>query len=82
MGKYSSVVNGKVLDWSWKRRKQDTVFYIGDKIVGQLFYLRSGWSAVHTLPSTTGGPVQGFRSRIAASMYLEQIEKMHQKPNS
>ena len=71
MGKYSSLVNGKVCDWSWKRRATDTVFYIGDKMVGQLFlHKKSGWSAVHCLPSVTGGPVRGWSSSSKTDRFL------------
>lgn len=76
----SSVIDGKVHDWRWVKREIDTAFYIGDQLVGQLFKSRRcGWSAVHRLPSVTNGPVNGFMSRTAASVYLEQIERMHRE---
>ena len=78
---YSSIIDNKVCDWTWKKRKVDTVFYIGDKYIGQLFSSnkRKTWSAVHRLPSTTGGPVCGFSSRLDASAYLDQIERMYRE---
>lgn len=72
----SSVVVGQVLDWSWERRDVDTVFRIGARVVGQLFGSGTDWSAVHvTIPSPVGEPVGGFRSRYAASKYLEQLDR-------
>ena len=72
----SSVIDGKVLDWKWVRRPAmgDTVFYIGDRIVGQLWKNRRGWTAVHCQPMPTNGPVNGFISRIKASEFLRQLE--------
>ena len=76
--KYFSIVDGKAQDWSWKSRDTDTVFYIGKTMVGQLFKNRKNkWSAVHRLPSTLDGPVHGFSSRLAASIYLDQLERAH-----
>jgi hypothetical protein len=73
---YSSIVAGKIQDWSWKRRKTDTLFYIGETMVGQLFKNRKHeWSAVHRSPSLLDGPVRGFSSRLAASIYLDQVER-------
>lgn len=73
--KYFSIIEDEVCDWKWKRREIDTVFYIGDKIIGQLFKSkRNSWSAVHRLPSTTNGAVRGFKSRLDASCYLAQLE--------
>ncbi len=66
----SSIVDGKVLDWNWKRREVDTVFYIGDMFAGQLFNLgKSGWTAV----PLTGRKVSGFKTRYSASAYLEEL---------
>ena len=64
---YSSIVDGKVLDWSWKKRDIDTLFYVGDIFIGQLFNSgRAGWSAVYKEP-TGLGCVDGFKTRYAAS---------------
>lgn len=71
----SSIVNGKVLDWRWKKREVDTLFYVGDIFIGQLFNLgKLGWSAVHREPQTMGA-VDGFKTRYAASHFLLKFEK-------
>jgi hypothetical protein len=75
--KYSSFRNDTILDWRWDKRSVDTVFRVGDIVIGQIFKARNSWSAVHRLPSRNGGPVHGFRSRIAASQFLEQVELSH-----
>lgn len=60
--------------WKWIRRKTDTLFYVGDKLIGQLFKLQRGWAAVHREPMNLGGPVNGFASRLLASEFLYQFE--------
>lgn len=77
---FSSIIDGKVVDWSWKKHKTDTVFYIGDNIIGQLFKTGRSWSAVWHKPSY--GPVHGFRTRMDASIYLEQLERKHRNKNN
>jgi hypothetical protein len=66
----SSSVDGKVLDWHWKRRGVDILFYVGDIYIGQLFNLgRRGWSALHKDPNEIG-LVEGFKTRYDASHFL------------
>lgn len=70
----SSVVNGKVLDWHWKKRQQDYLFYVGDIYVGQLFnHGASGWASLHR-GSNPVGLVEGFKTRYAASHFLLKFE--------
>lgn len=65
----SSVINGKVLDWHWKKRETDSLFYVGDIYIGQLFNRGiCGWTALRTLPSVE--LVEGFKTRYAASNFL------------
>lgn len=71
----SSVVDGKVLDWHWKKRQIDTLFYVGDIYIGQLFYhKRSGWTALHKNPNNVN-LVEGFKSRYSASHFLLKFEE-------
>jgi hypothetical protein len=72
----SSIIDGKVYDWRWVRRKVDTVFYIGETMIGQLFKINKSWSAVHRLPSKNNGPVHGFKTRHLASEFLAQIDPL------
>lgn len=65
----SSVINGKVLDWHWKKRETDSLFYVGDILMGQLFHHgRSGWTALRTVPFVE--LVEGFKTRYSASNFL------------
>lgn len=71
----SSVVDGKVLDWHWKRREIDELFFVGDRYIGQVFNMgRGGWSALHRNPQSTIGLVDGFKTRYAASRFLLKFE--------
>jgi len=71
----SSVVDGKVLDWRWKKRKIDYVFCVGDIFIGQLFNLgKSGWACVHKNPNNIGS-AEGFKTRYAASHFLLKFEE-------
>ena len=71
----SSVVDGKVLDWRWNKRQIDTLFYVGDIYIGQLFNMgKSGWSALHKTANSIG-LVEGFKSRYAASHFLLKFDE-------
>ena len=70
MGIYSSVVDGKVLDWKFKRQQPHWVaFYIGDILVGQIFKLNSGYTGVLYNSHQYNG-IGGFRTRHDAATYL------------
>jgi len=74
---YSTVVDGKVLDWKYKRSGHDFPvynFYIGDIFIGQIFNLgRSGWCPVtfHTVCPYKN--VHGFRTLCHASEFMLQV---------
>jgi hydrogenase maturation factor len=67
-------VDGKVLDWHWKKRQVDTLFYVGDIYIGQVFNAgKSGWTALHKTANSIG-LAHGFQSRYAASHFLLKFE--------
>lgn len=70
---YLIIVDGKVLDYKFKKHKAaDFIysFYIGDIFVGQLFRMRkNGWSCVPR-DSYPLSPMDGFRSRFDAAECL------------
>jgi len=70
---YSVVVDGKVLDFKFKRLNDFTyAFYIGDILVGQVFHMKTSWSCVsHT--TNTLCPVAGFKSRYYAADFLLKL---------
>ena len=71
----SCVYEGKVLDWHFKKRPSDTLFYIGDIFVGQLFKIGKTWSGLPAHPRDNDRSlVDGFRSRVDACQYLLQYE--------
>lgn len=88
MGKYSSVVDGKVHDWKFTRSASGSPelliwnFFLGETFIGQLFKLKkSGWCpAVHHTPCPFGG-VDGFATRFDAAMYMLQVCGFVRKPN-
>lgn len=71
----SSIVDGKVLDWHFKKHPNGYVFYIGDILIGQLFNLGriSRWSAVSNRPIRGHG--DGFISRWKASEFLLKLNE-------
>jgi hydrogenase maturation factor len=75
MGKLSSTVDGKILDWRWKKRETDYLFFVGDHYVGQIFNLgRGGWAALHGTFNSIG-LAEGFKSRYLASRFLLKHEE-------
>ena len=86
MSKYSSQMNGKVLDWHFKHHQTFDnhqngdkcyaySFWIGEYIVGTIFPgTRREWSAVsyHQVPKGAG-LIHGFASRHGAAEFLLQI---------
>ena len=71
----SSVVDGKVLDWHWKKRSNDYLFYIGDIFIGQVWNMGvHGWTALHR-ESNSIGLAEGFKTRYDASHFLLKFEK-------
>jgi len=78
---YSTIVNGKVLDWHFKSLGPTclSAFYIGDVYVGQVGKMRKGnWSAAcGNKPSAGLCPVNGFRSRLDAAEFLLKLGGYH-----
>ena len=67
---YSVIIDGKVEDFNYRKINDFTyVFRVGDKIVGQIFKMKSGWSAVSHQPCDLC-LVDGFRTRYHASAFL------------
>ena len=70
---YSIIVDGKVLDFKWKKHTEFSyVFYIGDIAVGQVFRMRNSWTCVSHTPNKLC-PVDGFKTRMYASEFLLKI---------
>ena len=69
----STVIDGKVLDWKFKKRKVDTVFCIGDIFVGLLYNMGNHWAVVGKTPNILC-PVSGFATRWQAAQFLLKLE--------
>jgi len=69
----STIVNGKVLDWHFKKRTVDTVFYIGDIFVGQIFKVANTYSVVGKTPHDLS-PINGLATRWQAAELLLRME--------
>lgn len=66
--------DGKVKDIHYKQREIDTVVYLGDEYIGQLFKIRNKYSAVYKQPSELGfTKVDGFATRYDATHYLLRL---------
>lgn len=78
---YSYVTKDKeVLDWGFKKFKYGYSFYIGERMIGQLFRphrRRNGWTAVSW--SNPGNMVDGFISRYKAAEYLLKLYDKKEK---
>jgi hypothetical protein len=71
---HSVVSNGTVKDIRYKRRHTDTVVYLGDEYIGQLFKIRNRYSAVYKQLSDLGFiKVDGFATRYDATHYLLRL---------
>lgn len=75
----SAIVNGKVLDFRYKKSGQEfiTRFYIGydkDEIyVGQIFKMQHGYSVVSKTPNPLS-PIHGLRTQWQAAELLLKME--------
>ncbi len=69
---YSEVVNGEVLDWSFRKKTGGVKGYnfcIGNLLIAQVFYMSKGrWSSVPWTAKSIG-VVEGFNSRYSAAAY-------------
>jgi len=74
----STVVDGKVLDWHFKKRKTDTLFYIGSTYVGQIFKIRKTYTVVGRTPNRLS-PIDGLATRWQAAVLLLKMEGYERK---
>lgn len=78
MSKYSMVHKGEVLPYKFKKMKGvDAVnFYCGDILLGQIFKMKSYYSAVSfTMPPDHINHVDGFKARWNACEWLIKVFK-------
>ena len=74
----SVVVDGKVLDFHYKKNEVCYDFYIGEMLIGQIFYTgRRNWSAVSWKKPCMLCPVHGFSSRHRAAEFLLKVNGYH-----
>lgn len=69
----SSVINGKVEDWNYKKHHtQDCIsFYIGEQLIGCIFKIGKDYDAVSWV--NEGNKVHGFRTRSNAACWLAEL---------
>ena len=76
---YSEIVDGKVLDYKYKKRRIDTLFSVGDISIGLLYKMRGDrWTAV-SLYENIYGPIDGFKTRIDAAEYLLKVFRLYRE---
>jgi hypothetical protein len=77
MGRFSSVVDGKVLDWKFTKGNYDFPvwnFYLGETFIGQMFKARrSGWGPVVHHTRCPFGGLKGFATRYDAAEYMLRV---------
>jgi len=73
---YSCIVEGKVLDYKFKRSTVSNYlyyFFIGDIYIGQIYKMKKSWAGVgkatHKLNS-----LNGFKTRLDAAEFLLKLE--------
>lgn len=75
---HSLVLDGKVLDFKYKKDKDNfrTLFYVGDIFVGQIFHESTGkWAVVGSGNNNFAlYPIHGFATRWDASQFLLKAE--------
>lgn len=71
----SAIVDGKVLDFKFKKREIDTVFYVGDIFVGQIFKIGKTYSVVGKTPNVLC-PIDGLATRRHAAELLLKMERV------
>ena len=81
----SVIIQGKVLDWKFKRAssahmkkhpilKRRHVFYVGDILIGQIFSNRRRvWSCVSDYKPNPLCPINGFKTRHDAAEFLLKL---------
>lgn len=73
---YSVCVNGKVLDYHYKKSKRSHLqsFYIGDILIGQVAKMTRGrWTAISWHTKCPYGNIDGFKTRFDASEFLLKV---------
>lgn len=78
MSKHYELVDGKVLDYHFYQRNEDTCFFIGDKCLGTIWKMRFGWTAA-SLFENRYGPMNGFKTRMDAAQYLLKVFRKHRE---
>lgn len=77
MKRFSSVVNGKVLDWKFTKGNYDFPvwnFYLGETFIGKMFKAqRSGWDPVVDHTRCPFGGLKGFSTRYDAAEYMLRV---------
>ena len=76
---YSAIVNKQVLDYKFKPLgvcPKAYFFYVGDILLGQVFWFKTGWKAVSTHTPCDLGVVSGFKTRYDASTFILQVCKI------
>jgi hypothetical protein len=76
MSKYCEIVDDEVLPYKFKQRKVDTVFYIGNTVIGTIYKISGKWAAVSYYENRYGN-VNGFATRMDAAQYLLQVFRVH-----
>ena len=69
----SITVNGKVLDFKFRKRTVDITFHIGDIFVGQIFKVGRTYSVVGKTPNKLS-PINGLATRWRAAELLLKME--------
>lgn len=74
---YSKIIDGKVLDFKYKKNHYGYDFSIGDIYIGQVSNISNRWSAVYCNRMSgnpvTLGHVDGFSTRLDACEFLLKV---------
>lgn len=80
----SSVINGRVMDWSFKKivleeRPNHIIYnlYTGDILQGQISKSRFGWDAIPFSVNRKIGLIFGFASRWRAAEFILQANGVY-----
>ena len=76
MSIYSAIVDGKVLDYHYKKIEhlnEAYYFYVGDIHLGMITKRRTGWCAVSMHTPCPYGVINGFNSRTSAAEFILQV---------
>ncbi len=74
MSKYFVVVDGKALDFRFKKlQEHHSAFYIDDIYIGQIFKMMRSWSIVGKTPNRLY-PIDGLKTRLDCCTLLLKLE--------